>query len=127
MRCRWWDACRNCKSINDKLDLAASGQAQVIGIVAEAGMGKSRLAAEVIRAARKKGFAGYGGACQSDAINTPYQTWKSIWSAFFGVDPELPLRKQIRLMEGEIEDRAPERVQALPVVGRDVESRDPRK
>ncbi|MCX6081920.1 MAG: AAA family ATPase, partial [Chloroflexi bacterium] len=103
--------------INNKLELAASGQAQVIGIVAEAGMGKSRLAAEVIRSARKKGFAGYGGSCQSDAIHTPYHTWKTVWSAFFGVDPELPLRKQIRLMEGEIEDRAPERVEALPLLG----------
>ena len=81
------------QTIDDKLELALKGQAQIIGIVAEAGMGKSRLAAEVIRAARKKGFAGYGGACQSDAVNTPYQAWKSIWSAFFGVDPELPLRK----------------------------------
>jgi len=66
--------------ISEKLDLTVSGQAQLIGIVAEAGMGKSRLAAEVIRLARRKGFAGYGGACQSDAINTPYQTWKSIWA-----------------------------------------------
>ncbi len=105
------------QTIAEKLDLAANGQAQVIGIVAEAGMGKSRLAAEAIRLARRKGFAGYGGACQSDAITTPYHTWKTVWSAFFGVDPELPLRKQIRLMEGEIEDRAPERVEALPLLG----------
>ncbi len=103
--------------INDKLDLAANGQSQVIGIVAEAGMGKSRLVAEVIRAARKKGFAGYGGACQSDGINTPYLAWKSIWQAFFDVDPSAPLKKQIRLLEGEIEDRAPERVDALPLLG----------
>ncbi|MBI3243515.1 MAG: tetratricopeptide repeat protein [Chloroflexi bacterium] len=102
---------------NDKLDLALEGKGQVIGIVAEAGMGKSRLVAEAIRVARKKGFAGYGGACQSDAVNTPYQTWKSIWSAFFDVDPSAPLKKQIRLLEGEIEDRAPERMQALPLLG----------
>jgi class 3 adenylate cyclase/tetratricopeptide (TPR) repeat protein len=105
------------QTISEKLDLAVNGQAQVIGIVAEAGMGKSRLAAEVIRLARRKGFAGYGGACQSDAIHTSYQSWKSIWSAFFGVDPEQPLRKQIRSLEGEIEDRAPERVEALPLLG----------
>jgi len=103
--------------INDKLDLTLQGKSQIIGIVAEAGMGKSRLVAEVIRSARKKGFAGYGGACQSDAINTPYQAWKAIWSAFFSVDPEQPLKKQLRLLEGEIEDRAPERVQALPLLG----------
>ena len=64
--------------INDRLDLAEQGTGQVIGIIAEAGMGKSRLVAEVIRAARRKGFAGYGEACQSDAVNTPYQAWKSV-------------------------------------------------
>ena len=104
-------------TLNDKLERTVQGKSQIIGIVAEAGMGKSRLVAEVIRAARKKGFAGYGGACQSDAINTPYQAWKSIAAAFFGVDPEQPLKKQIRLLEGEIEERAPARVNALPLLG----------
>ncbi|MFN2110397.1 MAG: ATP-binding protein, partial [Anaerolineae bacterium] len=83
---------------------------------AEAGLGKSRLVAEVIRSARKMGFTGYGGACQLDAINTPYHAWKPIWAAFFLADPELPLRKQIRWLEGEIEDHAPERLQAMPLL-----------
>jgi len=103
--------------IADKMDLALQGKGQVVGIVAEAGMGKSRLVAEVIRVARRKGFTGYGGACQSDGVNIPYLAWRPIWSAFFGVDPELPLRKQVRLLEGEIEDRTPERVEALPLLG----------
>jgi class 3 adenylate cyclase len=103
--------------INDKLDLALGARGQVIGIVAEAGLGKSRLVAETIRLARKKGFAGYGGACQSDAVDTPYQAWKSIWLAFFGVDPSAPLKEQIRSLENEIDDRAPDRAQALPLLG----------
>jgi tetratricopeptide (TPR) repeat protein len=102
--------------IEEKLGLAAEGNSQVIGIVAEAGLGKSRLVAEVIRAARKKGFVGYGGTCQSDSIHTPYQAWKSIWGAFFDVDHEQPLRKIIRNLEGEIEDRAPSRVDAMPLL-----------
>ncbi|HLO13609.1 MAG TPA: adenylate/guanylate cyclase domain-containing protein, partial [Anaerolineales bacterium] len=82
--------------INDKLDLTTKGQGQVIGIVAEAGLGKSRLVAEVIRLARRKGFVGFGGACQSDGIHTPYLAWKSIWKAFFDVDADMLLRKQMR-------------------------------
>ena len=96
------------KIIEDKLDLAGEGESQIIGIIAEAGLGKSRLVAEVISQSRKKGFVGYGGACQSDAINTPYQAWKSIWQAFFDVDPICPLKKQMRFIEGEIEDRVPD-------------------
>jgi predicted ATPase len=102
--------------INTKLDLAAEGKGQVIGIVAEAGLGKSRLVAEVIRSARRRGFVGYGGACQSDGIHTAYLVWKSIWGAFFDVEADMPLRKQVRNIEGEIEERAPDRVEAMPLL-----------
>lgn len=105
------------QTVRTRLELAAQGQGQVVGIAAEAGMGKSRLVAEVIRIARRLGFSGYGGACQPDTASTPYFAWKAVWGAFFGVDPELPLRKQVRLLEGELEDRAPRRVDALPLLG----------
>jgi len=102
--------------IDEKLALAAQGQGQIIGITADAGMGKSRLVAEVIRLARKRGFTGYGGACEASGASTPYLVWKGIWQAFFDVDPAAPLRRQIRNLEGEIEDRAPSRVEAIPVL-----------
>ncbi len=107
---------RELQAAEGLLDLTVQGRGQIIGVVAEAGMGKSRLVAEMIRSARRKGFVGYGGACQSDGINTPYQVWKPIWQAFFSVDPELPVRRQVRLLEGEIADHAPERAQALPLL-----------
>jgi class 3 adenylate cyclase/tetratricopeptide (TPR) repeat protein len=103
--------------IHEKLRLALQGKGQVIGITAEAGMGKSRLVAEVIRLARKSGFVGYGGAAQSSGTNAPYLVWQPIWQAFFDLDPEMPHRKQVRLLEGEMEDRVPERVEALPLLG----------
>jgi adenylate cyclase len=103
--------------VNEKLGLALQGKGQVIGITAEAGMGKSRLIAEIIRLARKRGFVGYGGACQSSGTNTAYLVWQPIWQAFFDLDPEVPQRRQIRLLEGELEDRVPERVESLPLLG----------
>jgi hypothetical protein len=42
------------KIINNKLDQAVEGKSQVIGIVAEAGLGKSRLVEEVIRDAHTR-------------------------------------------------------------------------
>jgi adenylate cyclase len=105
------------ENINLKLEMALQNMSQIIGIVAEAGMGKSRLIAEVIRSARKKGFVGYGGACESSGSNTPYLAWKPIWQAFFDVDPSAPVMKQLRILKGEIEDRVPERVKAMPLLG----------
>ena len=102
--------------VNARLDLAAKGTGQIVAIVSDAGMGKSRLVAEIVRNARHKGFTGFGGACRSDGSHTPYHAWKSVWQAFFGVDPEHSTRKQMRLLEGEIDDRAPERVDAMPLL-----------
>ena len=105
------------KIIAEKIELVLKSQGQVIGITAEPGMGKSRLVSEAIRLARAKGLEGYGGACQSDGTQTPYLVWKPIWSAFFDLDPEAPLRRQVRNLEGEVEDLAPERLEAVPLLG----------
>lgn len=105
------------QTVYDRLALALSGQGQVIGIVAEAGMGKSRLAAEAIRWARQAGFAGYGGACQSDGVNVPYQVWKPIWTAFFNLDSTAPTQTQIQHLTDEIRRYASPRILALPLLG----------
>jgi adenylate cyclase len=103
--------------IGEKLTAAWTGQAQIVGIVAEAGMGKSRLVAEALRLARSQGFVGYGGSCQSDGVNTPYLVWRSIWTAVFNLEPSDPLTTQIRALETAISRLAPERLPALPLLG----------
>jgi adenylate cyclase len=108
---------REMSLLEEKLASVLQGRGQVIGITAEAGMGKSRLVAEGIRLARRSKLIGYGGACQSDGANTPYLVWHAIWSAFFDLDPASPLRKQIRSLEGELEDRVPEHIDAMPLLG----------
>jgi adenylate cyclase len=102
--------------VEEKLALALQGKGQVIGITAEAGMGKSRLVAEIIRLARKRGFTGYGGACQSSGVNTPYLVWRTIWQAFFDLDLEMPQRKLMRWLENDLEELAPKRLEALPLL-----------
>ncbi len=106
------------ETIQERLELARAGQEQVIGIVGDAGMGKSRLLAEVIGRARALGFTGYGGACQSDETSTPYLAWRPIWQALFDVDLGAPVRRQARHLESELEDLAPERVSALQMLGK---------
>ena len=98
------------------IDRALAGQGQVVGIVAQAGMGKSRLVAEIIRAARRRGLEGYGGAGQSYGAGTPYLAWAPIWRAFFDLDPAAPLRRQLRTLSSAIEDLAPDRLDALPLL-----------
>lgn len=105
------------ETISQKLALALKGRGQIVGITAEAGMGKSRLAAEGIRLAYRNKLTGYAGACKSDGVNTPYLVWNAVWNAIFDLDPAMPIRKQIRSIELDLEDRAPENLDALPLLG----------
>ncbi len=85
--------------IEEKIGLALQGKGQIIGIYGEAGMGKSRLVAEAIYMATKKGLTGYGGECQSYGMNTSYLVWQRIWQGFFGVFPDWTATEQIQALE----------------------------
>jgi adenylate cyclase len=99
------------------IDAACAGRGRVLRIVAEAGMGKSRLLAEAIRIARRSGLIGYGGACRQDGIRTPYFVWQGIWTAWFDLDPTLPPRRQRQAAQTALALHAPEHAEAWPLLG----------
>jgi class 3 adenylate cyclase/tetratricopeptide (TPR) repeat protein len=103
--------------IDQNLELALAGKGQIVGIAAEAGMGKSRLAAEVIRLANDKQLAGYAGECQSFGTNSSYLVWRGIWRAFFGVDGSRPIQESVKQIEVVLRDVNPTLVRRLPLLG----------
>jgi adenylate cyclase len=103
--------------IEQKLDLVLQGHGQIIGINAEAGMGKSRLLAEVIRLARGRNMLGYGGECQSYGTNTSYLVWQNIWRGFFDLDPNGPVAEQIESLEAQLIQIDPSLLPRLPLFG----------
>ncbi|MFP4394522.1 MAG: tetratricopeptide repeat protein [Anaerolineales bacterium] len=103
--------------IAEKLEQAQAGRGQIVGITAEAGLGKSRLVAEVIGLAQERGFALYGGECQSYGTDTSYLVWQAIWQAFFGLDPGWPLETHIQALEQQLRQIDPALVQRLPLLG----------
>ncbi len=103
--------------IAGKLDEAVTGSGQIVGITAEAGLGKSRLVAEVVRLATERQLLGYGGECQSYGTNISYLVWQPIWRSFFGVDPTLPLADQIAALEAQLASIDPTLLPRLPLLG----------
>lgn len=99
------------------LAAARQGRGQMLRVVAEAGMGKSRLLAEGIRLARRAGYIGYGGACRMDGVRTPYLLWHGVWTAFFDLDPALPQRRQRQAVQAALQLHAPEHAEAWPLLG----------
>jgi predicted ATPase/class 3 adenylate cyclase len=100
-----------------KLDIALQGHGQIVGITAEAGMGKSRLMAEVIRLAKGNNMLGYGGECQSFGTTTSYLVWQNIWRGFFNLDAAKPAAEQIESLEKQLSEIDPALLSRLPLLG----------
>ena len=103
--------------IQQKLDRALRSHGQVVGITAEAGMGKSRLIAEAIQLAREHNMLGYGGECQSYGTSTSYLVWQNIWRGFFDLDPNKSTAEQIEVLEEQMTRINPAFLPRLPLLG----------
>ncbi|WP_202991977.1 tetratricopeptide repeat protein [Paractinoplanes lichenicola] len=71
-----------------------TSRGRVVWLHGEAGIGKSRLAAETCRIAGELGFTGYSGSCRSHGTNASYLVWRSIWRELLDIDASLPLEEQ---------------------------------
>jgi len=103
--------------INQVIDLVLQGKGQIVGITAEAGMGKSRLAAEVIQQARQVGLLAYGGECQSYGTTTSYLVWRPIWQAVFGLEPRASLEDQLQTLTTSLSAIDQQLLPRLPLLG----------
>jgi adenylate cyclase len=103
--------------IEQKLALVLQGQAQIVGITGEAGIGKTRLVAEAIRMASERQLAGYASECESYGTNTSYLIWWPIWRALFDIDPSWEVADQVSALEKQLEYIDPALVPRLPLLG----------
>lgn len=96
---------------------ARQGRGQVLGISAEAGMGKSRLAAEIIRLALREGFNVVGGECLSHGTAISYLVWRNVLRGIFDLDVTQPLEVQQAQVEARLAAIDPALVERAPLLG----------
>ncbi|MFQ5616657.1 MAG: AAA family ATPase, partial [Anaerolineales bacterium] len=101
----------------EKIERVLRGQGQIVGITAEAGMGKSRLGAEIIRLAMAYGLTPYGGECVSHGTNASYLVWQNLLRGFFELDPAWPLEDQAAHLQFQLKAINPNFVQRIPLLG----------
>ena len=70
------------------LDGALQVGGRIAGLVGEAGMGKSRLLAELVRRSDERGVRVLVGECASFGVNTSYLAWRGVWRDLFDLDPD---------------------------------------
>jgi class 3 adenylate cyclase/tetratricopeptide (TPR) repeat protein len=100
-----------------RLERARDGRGQVVSIAAEAGMGKTRLVAEVMREAAARGFAVFVGDCPVLAREASYSVWIPIVRALFDVPADIGAEALRAGLEGFLTRVDPELVPRAPLLG----------
>ncbi len=80
------------------LERAERGEGGAVGIVAEPGVGKSRLSHEFAQRCRREGAEVFEAQAQAHGTTTPYMPVLQMLRAFFGIgerDPEQAVREKI--------------------------------
>ena len=73
------------KALEAELASAANGEARVVGVVGEAGAGKSRLCFEFAESCRKRGIRVYEARVMAHGYATPYQPVLELLRDYLGV------------------------------------------
>ena len=80
-------------------------------------MGKSRLIAEFVRAARRRGLFVAFGECQSFGTNTSYFVWREIARRLFGLEDADPGATDREVVEATLADIDPTLIERAPLLG----------
>ncbi|MBI1277539.1 MAG: AAA family ATPase [Anaerolineaceae bacterium] len=102
--------------VRQKLEQVKVGQGKIIGLAGEAGIGKSRLVAEIIKLAHVLDFEVYVGEGESHAIHTSYTAWRSIFQNLFALKVSQPVEEQIKHIKQVLQEIDPALVPRLPLL-----------
>lgn len=102
--------------IAESLDAISIGASRVLLLDGEAGIGKSRMVAELARQLRAHGFVGLVGTGHSIEQQTPYRAWRDIFSAYFGVGALVDREARRARVQAHIAELLPELSERLPLL-----------
>jgi len=105
---------RELSQVRSLLEAALRGDRRVVSIIADAGMGKSRFVAELIRGIEFGGIPIAYGQADSLGRSVSYTVWLDVWRRLFGIEDDQPDDEQaaqvvhrIELVDPHLADRAP--------------------
>ena len=99
------------------LDSLFRGSGQVLRIVGPAGVGKSRLTAELVQRAMQRGVRTLAGSGQSVGQGTLYLAWRELFRSLFGLQAAWPAVQQATQIQNMLQWINPEWALRLPLLG----------
>jgi len=90
--------------LDEAIASALEGKGQIVSLVGEAGIGKSRLLRELLSRWQAKGGKVFSGNCQSFGNVLAYLPWISVLESCFGIEPgDAPDRKVKKIEAGMVQ------------------------
>ena len=105
------------QEIDQALMTVNRGHGQIITITGEAGVGKSRLVAEVVRSSRERRYQIYSGACQSFGVHINYLVWQNIFRSLCCLDPSWTEERQIQSIQRKLDEMESSLSGRMPLLG----------
>ncbi len=102
------------QALEAALEQARAGQGQVVGVVAEAGIGKSRLCSEFVERCRRRGISVNEGHCPAHGKTVPYLAVLELLRSIFDIgdrddahDARRKIAGELLLLDGSFEALLP--------------------
>jgi adenylate cyclase len=102
--------------LHARLADATAGRGRILGLAAEAGMGKSRLVAEFVRSARRSGHLVAFGECQAFGTSIAYFPFREVWRRLLRVEDEDSEAEQVARLHAELARIDPGLVPRAPLL-----------
>ncbi len=93
--------------IDQLADKVWTNQSQILLLSGEAGVGKSRLATEIVRRWLERGGVPHSGDCVSYGRQTPYLPWRGILTTILGLSTRLSVEQRLRRVENSLSHLPP--------------------
>ncbi len=98
------------------LEHLEAGAGHVLILEGEAGIGKSRLVAELAAMMRQRGLAGLLGSGQSSEQQVPYRPWREILRSYFDLEPLPDRETRQQRVQQVVREVAPAHQERVPLL-----------
>jgi class 3 adenylate cyclase len=103
--------------LNSIVEKGISGQGQVISVVGEAGIGKSRLSRELIHNWAERGYSFFVGNCQSYGAAISYLPWSDLLKTYLGIKETDTMEEKVTRIHKMLEIIDPALKDWAPIIG----------
>ncbi|MDI6739493.1 MAG: AAA family ATPase, partial [Candidatus Edwardsbacteria bacterium] len=105
------------EALNKSIEKVMAGKGQIVAVVGEPGIGKSRLGRELTQNWMEHGYSMFGGNCQSYGTAISYLPWADLFESYLGTKKLSSMEEKAAKIEKMLQVIDPALKEWAPIVG----------